>query len=52
MAPQHKRGEYESMHIAMSMKYLSLLYKKDFLEHFYDPCFRAFIQTELDADKS
>ena len=40
------------MHAAMSMRYLARLYKKDFLENFYDSCYAAFIQGELEGDKS
>ena len=44
-APIYQAEEYELQHAAYSMKYLSKLYKKNFLLEFYLPCFMKFIQN-------
>ena len=50
--PTQKPDDYELQHVAMGLKYLSKLYNKATLKLFYEPCFKNFISSQLDGDKS
>lgn len=44
-------GEYERMHLMMSLKFVSALFKAQTLELFYIPLYRQLIADELKGDQ-